>query len=112
MNFTAAVIAEFLKGSVEGNPEASVNDVSKIEDGLPGTLSFLANPKYEKYIYDTQSSIVIVNDDFQAVLVLIEPIRNEKNKQPISKISDYGRKKPGPSACGGLFRCYRWFSTQ
>lgn len=66
MNFTAAVIAEFLKGSVEGNPEASVNDVSKIEDGLPGTLSFLANPKYEKYIYDTQSSVVIVNDDFEA----------------------------------------------
>ena len=65
MNFTAAVIAEFLKGTVEGNPKASVNDISKIEEGLPGTLSFLANPKYEKYIYDTQSSIVIVNADFQ-----------------------------------------------
>ncbi len=66
MNFTASLIAEFLKGSVEGNPEATVTDVSKIEEGLPGTLSFLANPKYEKYIYDTQSSIVIVNADFQA----------------------------------------------
>ena len=66
MNFTAAVIAEFLKGSVEGNPEATVSDISKIEEGKPGTLSFLANPKYEKYIYDTQSSIVIVNNDFQA----------------------------------------------
>ncbi len=65
MNFTASLIAEFLKGSVEGNPEATVTDVSKIEEGLPGTLSFLANPKYEKYIYDTQSSIVIVNTDFQ-----------------------------------------------
>ncbi|MEA3460513.1 MAG: LpxD N-terminal domain-containing protein, partial [Bacteroidota bacterium] len=65
MNFTAAIIAEFLKGSVEGNPEATVSDISKIEEGKPGTLSFLANPKYEKYIYDTQSSIVIVNTDFQ-----------------------------------------------
>ena len=65
MNFTAALIAEFLKGSVEGNPEATVSDISKIEEGKPGTLSFLANPKYEKFIYDTQSSIVIVNADFQ-----------------------------------------------
>jgi len=64
MNFTASVIAEFLKGSVEGNPEASVNDVSKIEEGKAGTLSFLANPKYEKYIYNTESTIVIVNEDF------------------------------------------------
>ncbi|TFH28155.1 MAG: UDP-3-O-(3-hydroxymyristoyl)glucosamine N-acyltransferase [Bacteroidia bacterium] len=64
MNFTASVIAEFLKGSVEGNPEAAVNDVSKIEEGRAGTISFLANPKYEKYIYDTKSSIVIVNADF------------------------------------------------
>ena len=66
MNFTASLIAEFLKGSVEGNPEATVTDVSKIEEGRAGTLSFLANPKYEKYIYDTESSIVIVNEDFKA----------------------------------------------
>lgn len=64
MNFTAAMIADFLKGKVDGDPGASVTDVSKIEEGKPGTLSFLANPKYEKYIYDTQSTIVIVNDDF------------------------------------------------
>ncbi len=65
MNFTASVIAELLKGTVDGDPQTSVNDVSKIEDGRPGTLSFLANPKYEKYIYDTQSNIVIVNEDFR-----------------------------------------------
>lgn len=65
MNFTAASIAEFLQGSIEGNPEVSVSDISKIEEGTPGTLSFLANPKYEKYIYDTHSSIVIVNADFK-----------------------------------------------
>lgn len=65
MNFTAAVIADFLKGEVEGNPDASVDDISKIEEGKPGTLSFLANPKYEKFIYETTSSIVIVNADFK-----------------------------------------------
>jgi UDP-3-O-[3-hydroxymyristoyl] glucosamine N-acyltransferase len=65
MNFTAATIAEFLQGSVEGNPQVAVSDISKIEEGTPGTLSFLANPKYEKYIYDTNSSIVIVSADFQ-----------------------------------------------
>ncbi len=67
MNFTAAVIAEFLQGTVEGDPQASVSDVSKIEEGKDGTLSFLSNPKYEKYIYDTQSTIVIVNEDFSPV---------------------------------------------
>ncbi|MEZ5070299.1 MAG: UDP-3-O-(3-hydroxymyristoyl)glucosamine N-acyltransferase [Bacteroidales bacterium] len=65
MKFSAAQIAEFLKGRVEGDPETQVGDVSKIEEGRPGTLSFLANPKYEKFIYHTGSSIVIVNDDFK-----------------------------------------------
>jgi len=65
MNFTAAIIAEFLKGTVEGDPQTSVTDVSKIEEGKAGTLSFLANPKYEKYIYDSQSSIIIVNEEFK-----------------------------------------------
>jgi UDP-3-O-[3-hydroxymyristoyl] glucosamine N-acyltransferase len=65
MNFTAEMIAGFLEGKVEGDPEASVSDVSRIEEGRPGTLSFLANPKYEKHIYETRSSIVIVNEDFR-----------------------------------------------
>ncbi len=65
MIFTASIIAEFLKGTVEGDPQAIVNEVSKIEEGKVGTLSFLANPKYEKYIYETQATIVIVNEDFK-----------------------------------------------
>jgi len=65
MKYTAAVIAEFLKGTVEGDPGAEVSDVSRIEEGTPGTLSFLANPKYEKYIYDTESTVIIVNEDFK-----------------------------------------------
>jgi len=65
MNFTAQTIAQFLKGTVDGDPESSVNDVAKIEEGRSGALSFLANPKYEKYIYDTKATIVIVNKDFK-----------------------------------------------
>jgi len=65
MNFKASVIAGFLKGQIEGNPDTEVSDISKIEEGRPGTLSFLANPKYEKYIYETSASIVLVNKDFK-----------------------------------------------
>ncbi len=64
MNFKASQIAEFLKGKVDGDPEAVVTDVSKIEDGKKNTLTFLANPKYSKYIYETKASVVIVNNDF------------------------------------------------
>lgn len=64
MTFTAKQIADFLQGEVVGNPETKVSDFSKIEEGKPGTLSFLANPKYEPYIYDTQADIVLTNKDF------------------------------------------------
>lgn len=66
MEFSAAQIAEALQGKVEGDHEAKVNNVSPIEQGKPGTLSFLSNPKYIEYIYTTEASIVIVNDDFKA----------------------------------------------
>ena len=65
MEFLAQQIAEFLGGTVEGNPQASVKTFAKIEEGQPGALSFLANPKYAHYLYETQSSIVLVNRDFQ-----------------------------------------------
>jgi len=64
MEFTAAAIAGFLKGEIEGNPDVIVNTVAKIEEGHEGALSFLANPKYEHYIYTTRSSIVLVNKSF------------------------------------------------
>ena len=64
MEFSAATIAGFLKGEVEGDPGTVVNTVAKIEEGHPGALSFLANPKYEHYIYSTKSSIVLVNRSF------------------------------------------------
>ena len=64
MEFTAKTIAGFLKGDIEGNPDIKVNTIAKIEEGQPGALSFLANPKYEHYIYETKSSIVLVNRSF------------------------------------------------
>ncbi len=65
MEFTAQKIAELLGGKIDGNPEITVNTLSKIEEGKTGSLSFLANPKYTPFIYETQASIVIVNEDFK-----------------------------------------------
>ena len=58
MEFKAKDIAALLKGVVEGDGEVMVNNVSKIEEGKPNTLAFLANPKYEHYIYTTAASVV------------------------------------------------------
>lgn len=63
MEFTAKQIAEFVGGRIEGNENAAVHTFAKIEEGVDGAISFLSNPKYTHYIYDTASSIVIVNDD-------------------------------------------------
>jgi UDP-3-O-[3-hydroxymyristoyl] glucosamine N-acyltransferase len=65
MEFSAQQIADFLKGEIIGNPEIKVNNISKIEEGKIGTLTFLSNPKYTQYIYTTEASIVLVNNDFQ-----------------------------------------------
>ncbi len=66
MKFTAGQIAELINGKVEGNAEAIVKNVSKIEEGKPETLTFLANPKYNQFIYSTKADVVIVNDSFVA----------------------------------------------
>ena len=65
MEFKATDIAAFLNGEVVGDSNVKVSGISKIEEGKPGTLSFLANPKYESYIYKTNASIVLVNNTFQ-----------------------------------------------
>ena len=63
MEFSAKQIADFIQGRVEGNENVTVSTFAKIEDGKPGAISFLSNPKYNHFIYETKSSIVIVNDD-------------------------------------------------
>ena len=64
MTFTAKQIAEFLHGEIVGNPDIEVDNFAKIEEGKPGTITFLSNPKYTNYIYETESDIVLVNNDF------------------------------------------------
>lgn len=78
MVFTAQQIAGFTGGTVDGNPNATISTFAKIEEGVEGALSFLANAKYENYIYETKSSVVLVNNDFKpsqpvsATLVRVE----------------------------------------
>ena len=65
MQFTAKQIAEFIGGRVEGNEQATVSTFAKIEEATEGAITFLSNPKYTSYIYDTKASIVLVNDDLE-----------------------------------------------
>ena len=64
MKFTAEQIAGILEGEVVGNPNAEVHELSKIEEGKEGSLTFLSNPKYNNYIYSTEATITIVNKSF------------------------------------------------
>ena len=65
MEFTAKQIAEFVQGRVEGNENAAIHTFAKIEEGAEGAISFLSNPKYLHYIYETKSTIVLLNEDVE-----------------------------------------------
>ena len=65
MEFSAKQIADFIGGRVEGDDNAKVNTFAKIEEGVPGAISFLSNPKYTHFIYETKSSIVLINEDMK-----------------------------------------------
>ncbi len=65
MEFTAKQIADLIGGRVEGNENAAIHTFAKIEEGQPGAISFLSNPKYTHYIYETASSVVLVNEDLE-----------------------------------------------
>lgn len=70
MQLTAQIIAQHIGGTVEGAPDAAVSDFAKIEEARPGTITFLANPKYTHFLYSTKASIVLVRRD----LVLEQPV--------------------------------------
>ncbi|MBR4837116.1 MAG: UDP-3-O-(3-hydroxymyristoyl)glucosamine N-acyltransferase [Bacteroidales bacterium] len=102
VEFTAAQIAALLGGKVEGDPEAKVWNVARIEDGAPGMLSFLSNPKYIPFIYDTLSSIVLVNEDFeptQQVKTTMIKVKNayESFAQLLAIYQEYTNNKVGIS---------------
>lgn len=71
MEFTAKQVADFIQGKIEGDENAKINTFAKIEEGVLGAISFLSNPKYTHYIYDTQSSVVLVNEDVE----LTQPVK-------------------------------------
>lgn len=90
MKFTAAQIAEILQGEVVGNPNAEVFKLAKIEEGTEGSLTFLANPKYNNYIYSTQATITIVNKTFEAEQEITTTlIRVEDAYQSFSQLLEY-----------------------
>ena len=64
MEFSAKQIASFIQGEIVGDENATIHTFAKIEEGIPGAISFLSNPKYTPYIYDTKASIVLVNKEF------------------------------------------------
>jgi len=102
MEFTAQQIADFLGGIIQGNPSVKVSDFSKIEEGKPGTLSFLSNPKYSQYIYDSQASVILVNKDFQpereiqSTLILVDDAYQSLAKL-LSMVDQAKPKKTGIS---------------
>lgn len=96
MEFSANDIAALLNGEVEGNGNITVSNISKIDNSVPGTLTFLSNPTYTKYIYSTTAAIVIVNKDFKAESPLsCTLIRVEDAYVALAKLLDlYTRMKP------------------
>ncbi|GGD27944.1 UDP-3-O-(3-hydroxymyristoyl)glucosamine N-acyltransferase [Flavobacterium orientale] len=90
MKFTATQIASILEGDVVGNPNAEVYKLSKIEEGSEGSLTFLANPKYNNYIYSTNASIAIVNKTFIPEFDLsVTLIKVEDAYKSFSKLLEY-----------------------
>lgn len=96
MEFTARQIAEHTGGTVEGNPEASVRTFAKIEEGVEGALSFYYDPKFEPYVYQTLSSVVLVPKAFQpAQPVKATLVRVDDPRMAIGKLlSLYESMKP------------------
>ena len=99
MTFTVSQIAQIISASIEGNPNEPIFSICKIEEGVTGGISFLANPKYTDYIYDTKASAVIVNKDFVAEKpVHTTLIRTENPYLALAKLLEvYQQMKPKKS---------------
>lgn len=94
MEYKVSQIASLLGGTVEGNPDAIVSTLSKIEEGKSGSLSFLSNPAYNSYLYTTDASVVIVGKDFTA-------------EQPLKKTCTLIRVEDSRVAFGKLLEMYQ-----
>ncbi len=100
MELTAKQIADFLKGTVEGNPDTKVQTFARIEEGKEGSRVFFANVKYESYIYNTKASIILLGRNFELKSQITNTIiRVEDPYTAIARLLDYYKKikrgKPG-----------------
>ncbi|NLA23868.1 MAG: UDP-3-O-(3-hydroxymyristoyl)glucosamine N-acyltransferase [Bacteroidales bacterium] len=97
MKFLAKEIAAILQGEVIGNQDAEVSSFSKIEEGKPGSISFLANPKYTNFIYETQASVVLVNEDFIPEKPISATLIKVKNAyEALARLLQLYEEKTGP----------------
>ena len=114
MEFSAGQIADILEGNVEGDKEVKVSQLAKIEEGEAGCLTFLANPQYEDYLYQTRSSIAIVNADFKAAKPApqatprgeVSALDQEKSNRDAK--ADYNRLKAGLDGCHSVEMLDQW----
>lgn len=108
MEFTAKQIAEYIGGRVEGDETVKIHTFTKIEEGAPGAISFVANPKYTQYLYDTKASIVIVNDSLKIEkAVAVTLIRVADAYESIAKLLQVyqqltARKREGTSSLASV----------
>jgi UDP-3-O-[3-hydroxymyristoyl] glucosamine N-acyltransferase len=79
MEFTAKQIAELVQGRIEGDENAVIRTFAKIEEGVPGAISFLSNPKYTHFVYETQSSVVLINEDVELEKAVAPTLIRVKN---------------------------------
>ena len=112
MQFTAAQIAMMINGKVEGNADTAVASFGKIEEAQNGQLAFLANPKYEEYLYTTKASIIIVND----LQELKQPIDATLIKVPdaytafATLLDKYRQQQPRLAKTFSLVHLHTWAS--
>lgn len=104
MEFTASQVAAYINGTVEGDMNAVINNFAKIEEGVPGAISFLANPQYEQYIYETKSTVVLVNEDFKPIQPVAATLIRVKNAyEAVSRLLQlYESMKPKRTGISSL----------
>jgi UDP-3-O-[3-hydroxymyristoyl] glucosamine N-acyltransferase len=107
MKFTVQEIADLIKGTIEGDPKTEIHKLSKIEQGEPGSISFLGNPKYTHYIYQTGASAVIVNHDFvpeQTINCTLIRVENAYNAfaMMLEAYNNLNREKSGISGFAAI----------
>ena len=105
MELTAKQLAQLLKGTVDGDPEAKITSFAKIEHGKPGQLCFFANPKYEQFVYSCKASILLVNNDFEPKQpVSATMVRVENSYEAIAQLLKYAAAKKRTSGRHRGFR--------